>query len=99
MSLRRSAIAASTLSLLALMAMVGCSREPGPTAPAPPPQITCIWNAAETESDREEIRLLELLARGHISFRFRPDETVIILWPTAEEVPPQMRPRAEEADE
>lgn len=39
MSLRRSASAAAATSLLAFTAIAGCSREPGPTVPAPLPQM------------------------------------------------------------
>lgn len=97
MFLRRSAIAVSALSLLAFVAIAGCSSEPEPTAPETPPQLTRILNAAGIRSDNEEIRKLELLARAHVCFHFAPGDTVIKLWPSVEDLPPHMRLRAEEA--
>lgn len=90
----RSAIAASALALLMLLAASGCSHESGPVAPESPPQLPRKGDTVQPEDDQELIRELEALARGFRSFRWNPEETVIILWPDADQTPPQVRRQA-----
>ncbi len=91
---RRSPIAASALALLILLAASGCSHEPGPTAPEPAPQLPRTGDTVQPDNDQERIRELEALARGFRSFRRSPEDTVIILWPAADQTPLQVRRQA-----
>lgn len=91
---RRSAIATDALALLTLLAASGCSHEPGPAAPEPTPQLLRTGDTIQPDDDHELIRELEALARGFRSFRRSPEDTVILLWPAADQTPPQVRRQA-----